>query len=68
MNSIPSLLSQYDPLSLLPKETLEILLELVDDEQEKSKNRLSLAIPKQEILSYYESRLLLDVLTLMTDY
>ena len=53
-------------MSFLPKEALEIILELVDDEQEKSKNRFSLAmaIPKQELLSYYESRLLLDVLTL----
>ena len=63
MNSILSLLSQYVPMSLLPNETLDIL-ELVDDEQEKSKNRLSLAIPKRELLSYYESRLLLDVSTL----
>ena len=49
MISIPSLLSQYVPMSFLPKESLEIILELVDAEQEKSKNRLSLTIPKQEL-------------------
>ena len=35
----------------------------VDDSQEQSDNRLTLAIPKQELLAYYESCLLLDVLT-----
>ena len=64
VNSIPSLRSQYVPMSLLPKESLEIIVEPVDDEQEISANRFSLAIPKQELLSYYEWRLLLDVLTL----
>ena len=63
MNAIPSLLSKYVPKSLLPKESLEQILKVVDDSQEKSDHRLTLAIPKQELLAYYESRLLLDVLT-----
>ena len=63
MNAIPSLLSKYVPMSLLPKESLEQILKVVDDSQEKSDNRLTLAIPKQELLAYYESCLLLDVLT-----
>ena len=51
MSWIPSLLSQYVPMSLLPKESLEIILELVYKEQDKSKPRLTLAIPKQELLA-----------------
>ena len=62
MNAIPSLLSKYVPMSLLPKGTLEQILKVVDDSQEKSDNRLTVAIPKQELLAYYESCLLLDVL------
>ena len=64
MKAIPSLLSKYIPMSLLPKDSLEQILKVVDDSQEKSDSRLTLAIPKQELLAYYESRLLLDVLTL----
>ena len=63
MNAIPSLLSKYVLMSLLPKEFLEQYLKVVDDSQEKSDHRLTLAIPKQELLAYYESRLLLDLLT-----
>ena len=63
VNAIPSLLSKYIPMSLLPKDSLEQILKVVDDSQEKSDSRLTLAIPKQ-LLAYYESRLLLDVLTL----
>ena len=51
-------------MSLQTKEPLEQILKVVDDSQEKSDSRLTLAIPKQEYLAYYESRLLLDVLTL----
>ena len=39
-------------------------MKVVDDSQEKSHNPLTLAIPKQELLAYFESRLLLDVLNL----
>ena len=51
-------------MSLPPEESLEQIFKVVDDSQEKSDNRLTLTIPKQELLAYYESRLLLDVLTL----
>ena len=64
MNAIPSLLSKYVPMSLLPKESLEQILKVFDDSQEKSDNRITLAIPKKKLLAYYESRLLLDVLAL----
>ena len=64
MNSIPSLLLQYVPMSLLPKDSLEIILRKVATEQLKARDRLTLAIPMDELLAYYEARLLLDVLTL----
>ena len=64
MNAIPSLLTQYVPMSLLPKESLEIILQQVATEQLQSRDRLTLAIPLDELLAYYEARLLLDVLTL----
>ena len=49
---------------LLSKDSLEQHLKVVDESQEKLDNRLTLAIPKQELLTNYDSRLLLDVLTL----
>ena len=64
MNAIPSILSKYIAMSLLPKDSLEQILKVVDDSQEKSDSRLTLATPKRELLAYYESRLLLDVFTL----
>ena len=63
MNGIPSLPSKYVLKSRLP-ESSEHNLKVVEDSQEKPDNRLTLVIPKQELLAYYKSRLLLDVLTL----
>ena len=63
MNAIPSLLTQYVPNSLLPKESLEIILQQVATEQLQSRDRLTLAIPLDELLAYYDARLLIDVLT-----
>ena len=54
MNAIPSLRSQYVPMSLLPKESLEIILQQVATEQLQSRDRLTLAIPLDELLAYYE--------------
>ena len=64
MNAISSLLTQYGPISLLPKESLEIIVQQAATEQLQSRDRLTLAIPLDELLAYYEARLLLDVLTL----
>ena len=44
LNAIPSLLSKYVPMSLLPKESLGQILKVVDDSQEKSDNRITMAI------------------------
>ena len=64
MNAMLSLLTQYVPMSLLPKESLEIILQQVATEQLQSRDRLILPIPLAEHSAYYEARLLLDVLTL----
>ena len=58
MNSIQPILNNFLPMSLVPRQSLLAILESVASEQGRSKDRLSLAIPMDEILSYYESRLL----------
>ena len=45
-------------MSFLPGQSLLIIIENVAVEQNRSKERLSLVIPKDEIISFYESRLL----------
>ena len=60
----PSLLTHYVPMSLLLKESLEFILQQVATEQLQSRDRLSLAIPVDKLLAYYEARLLLGVLAL----
>ena len=64
LNSIPSLLSKYVHLSLLSKEVFEIVLNKVAFQQIRALDRLTLAIPIQELLSYYEAQLLHDFLAL----
>ena len=60
MNAIPSILTQYVPMSLLSKESLEIILQQAATEQLQSQDRLTLAIPLDELLADYEARLVLD--------
>ena len=63
MNSIQPILNHYLPMSLVPRQSLLTILKNVAAEQNRSKDRRSLAIPMDEIISYYESRLLRDVIT-----
>ena len=51
-------------MSLLPKDSLFRILEIVAKEQAMSEDLLSLAIPLNDILSYYEAQLLRDNLTI----
>ena len=67
MNSIQPILNKDLPMSLVPRQSLLAILECVASEQSRSKDRLSLAIPMDEILSYYEFRLLRDVITIDQD-
>ena len=63
MNSIQPILNNCLPMSLVPRQSLLTILKNVAAEQSRSKDRLSLAIAMDEIISYYESRLLRDVIT-----
>ena len=63
LNSIPVILRGHLPMSLIPMESLLVILERVAIEQSKATDRLSLAIPMTDLLSYYDSRLLADAVT-----
>ena len=63
MNSIQPILNHYLPMSLVPGQSLSTVLENVAAEQNRSKDRRSLAFPMDEIISYYESRHLRDIIT-----
>ena len=67
LNSIPALLSEYVPMSLLSKKSYEIVLNKVAIQQIRALDRLTVVIPIQELLSYYEAQLLQDVLPCHTD-
>ena len=64
MNAIPTILGQFLPMSLVPRQSLLKVLEEVIIEQGQADDRLTLAIPPKEILAYYEAKLLIDVITL----
>ena len=57
LNRIPALFDKYIPISLLDRSSLEQVLNVVQDIQNKATDRPTLAIPYQETLSHYEARL-----------
>ena len=63
LNSIPTLLQKHLPVSLVPRDSLMAILESVGREQYKAADRLSLAIPTSDLMSYYDAKLLRDVIT-----
>ena len=64
LNSIPTLLQQHLPMSLVPKESLLAIVNSVGDELHRAGERLSLAIPTNtDPLSYYDAKLVRDVIT-----
>ena len=63
LNSIPVLLKGHLPMSLIPVESLIAIMDSVSLRQSKAKDRLTLAIPASDLLSYYDSRLLADAIT-----
>ena len=63
-NAIPTMLNKMLPMSLVTRDSLYTILEAVGAQQSKSKDRLSLAIPMEEIISYYDAKLLHDVITI----
>ena len=64
LNSVPALLSHYVPMSLLDRESLKQVIEVVHYNQIYATDHLSLALPFEDLLSYYEAQLLRDVNTL----
>ena len=62
MNSIQPLLNYNLLMSLVPRQALLAILDDVASEQWRKMDRLSLAIQMDEIIGYYESQLLRDVL------
>ena len=63
LDSVAAVLNKYVPRSLPTGEFLEIVLEKVGDIQVHSADRLSLAIPFDEIMSYYDAKLLQDFIS-----
>ena len=62
MNSIQPLPNNFLPMSLVPRQALLAFLDDVASKQWQRSDRLSLAIPMDEIIAYYESQLLRGVL------
>ena len=62
MNSIPTSGNKFVPMSLLSRDSLEMLLNKVAIAQTRALDRLTLVIPFQEMLFHYEVQLLQDVL------
>ena len=54
-------MNQLLPMSLVPREQLHEILTIVHLQQNGQQDRLSLAVPIQEILSYYETNLVTQV-------
>ena len=61
INSIPTLLDKRLPMSLVPKKSLIKVLNAVHDSQKYSSERLTLAIPMTDLLSYYDAKLVSEV-------
>ena len=62
-NSIRVLLKGHLPMSLIPMDSLLAIMDSVSLRQSKAEDRLTLAIPAEDLLSYYDSRLLVDAIT-----
>ena len=63
LNSIPVILRGHLPMSLVPTESLLAILRSVAMQQTTAEDTLSLAIPMSDLLSYFDSKLLSDAIT-----
>ena len=63
LNSIPVILRGHLPMSLVPTESLLAILRSFAMKQTTAEDRLSLAIPMSDLLSYFDSKLLADAIT-----
>ena len=64
LNSIPSLLKRYLPMSLVSRNSMLSILAEVAKGLVETGDRLSLASPMPDLLSYYDAQLLRDVISL----
>ena len=64
LNSIPTLLDKRLPMSLVPRESLLVVIDAVYKSQKEENHRLTLAIPPSDIHSYYDAKLLREVTTI----
>ena len=63
LTSVPILLDKRLPMSLVPSESLLAVLDSVHDSQKHSTDRLSLAIPMRDLMSYYDAKLVYEIAT-----
>ena len=63
INAIPTLLDKRLPISLVPRKSLIKILDSVHDSQKNAPDRLTLAIPMTDILSYYDAKLVQEIST-----
>ena len=63
INAIPTLLDKRLPISFLPRKLLIKILDAVHDSQKNAPDRLTLAIPMTDILSYYDAKLVQEIST-----
>ena len=62
MNAIQPLPKNSLPMSPVPHDSLFAILDNLRTEQLRRSNRLTLVIPIYEVVAYYESKLLRDVI------
>ena len=63
INAIPTLLGKRLPISLVPRKRLIKILDAVHDSQKNAPDRLTLAIPLTDVLSYYDAKLVQETST-----
>ena len=65
LTSIPTLLQKRLPMTLVPRDSLMKILDYVAREQMNARDGLTIAIPMDDLLSYYKAELLTDALSIM---
>ena len=63
INAIPTLLDNSLPISLVPRKSLIKILDAGHDSQKNAPDRLTLAIPMTDILSYYDAKVVQEIST-----
>ena len=64
LNSIPTLLQKRLQTSLVPRDSLMKILDYIAREQMNARGQLTIAIPRDDLLSYYNAELLTNALSI----